>query len=138
MKILFIFLALAIPVLFRSVVPGKAGTGQDDLQKSVERGKEVYSLNCVSCHQAAGEGISGVYPPLAKNDRLSKDQTNSIPVILNGQNEEITVNGVKYAVPMAPFNQLSDEQIADVLNYIGNNWGNRFNTVMPSQVKSMR
>jgi len=119
-------------------IPGISGTIQDDLQKSVERGKSVYNLNCLGCHKANGEGMPGIYPPLSGSDHLQKDQTNSIKIILEGQNETINVNGTEYNIPMAAFSQLTDEQVADVLNYIGNSWGNRFNTVMPTQVKSLR
>ncbi len=111
---------------------------QDDLAKSMERGKEVYSANCASCHQAGGEGLTGVYPPLAGSDHLAKDHASLVSVILKGQNEEITANGTKYSVPMTAFDQLNDRQVADVVNYIGNSWGNQFGSVTPEQVKSKR
>jgi mono/diheme cytochrome c family protein len=138
MRILVLILALIIPGYLRMSSVNYASTRQDELSGSLERGKEVYILNCLGCHQAAGEGLSGVYPPLAKSDHLSTDQSKSITILLKGQQEEIIVNGASYSVPMAPLNQLTDQQVADVLNYIGNSWGNQFNTVTPSQVKSKR
>jgi len=48
------------------------------------------------------------------------------------------VNGIKYNIPMAPVSHLSDQEIADVLNYIGSSWGNTFNRVTPAEVKAQR
>jgi nitrite reductase (NO-forming) len=134
----FLLLIVIIPGIYRLNNPGNIPSAQDDIPKSIERGKEVYSINCLGCHQSNGEGLSGVYPPLAKSDHLTKDQSNSIRIILKGQDEEITVNGTQYNTPMAPLSQLTDQQIADVLNYVGNNWGNHFNSVDPTQVKARR
>jgi mono/diheme cytochrome c family protein len=117
---------------------GTDGTEQDGIAQSIERGKDVYTTYCLSCHQANGEGLTGVYPPLANSDHLAKDQLASIDIMLKGQHEEITVNGTKYSLPMAPLNYLTDQQIADVLNYMGNSWGNKFNQVTPAMVKSRR
>lgn len=136
--LLLLLLIIAMPVIGRLAIPVTTGIVQDDVKASIERGKEVYTLNCLSCHQVNGEGLSGVYPPLAKSNHLTKDQGKSITIILTGQHEEINVNGVKYNIPMAAMNYLTDQQIADVLNYIGKSWGNEFNTVTPSQVKAKR
>jgi len=138
MKYSLLVPVLAVPLIFLSSVLHVPGPTQDETAKSVERGKEVYTTQCMSCHQANGEGISGVYPPLAGSDHLSKDLEKSIPVILKGQNEEYTVNGIKYAVPMPAMSSMTDQEIADVLNYMGRSWGNQFNTITPAQVKSKR
>jgi nitrite reductase (NO-forming) len=135
-RILIIAL-LTVPVFYISSALLNPGQ-QDGTKESILRGAEVYNTHCVSCHQANGEGLSGVFPPLAKSDHLKKDQSDAIKVLLAGQNEVITVNGVKYNTPMAAYSHLTDEQIADVLNYMGNSWGNRFNIVQPDQVKSKR
>jgi nitrite reductase (NO-forming) len=138
MKNFILLVALALPGIYSISTSRLMSPSQDELAQSVERGKEVYSTQCMSCHQPGGEGLSGVYPPLAGSDHLSKDQDKSISVILDGQNEEITVKATKYSVPMAAMNSLTDQQIADVLNYVGRSWGNQFNTVTPAQVKSKR
>jgi mono/diheme cytochrome c family protein len=138
MKYFSFLLLLAFPVLYSATIPKSPNNQQDEVAQSVERGKEVYTSQCMSCHQPNGEGLSGVYPPLAGSDHLTKDQEKSISIILNGQNEEITVNGTKYSVPMAAMNSLTDQQIADVLNFVGHSWGNQFNMVTPAQVKSKR
>ncbi len=138
MKYFLFIVALALPGIYSTTISRLPNPSQDEVAQSVERGKEVYTSQCISCHQPNGEGLSGVYPPLAGSDHLSKDQEKSISIILKGQNEEITVKGTKYSVPMPAMNSLTDQQIADVLNYMGRSWGNQFNVVTPSQVKSKR
>jgi mono/diheme cytochrome c family protein len=138
MKYYFFLLVLALPGIYSLTAPKSPNPPQDEVAQSVERGKEVYSTQCMSCHQPNGEGLSGVYPPLAGSDHLTKDQEKSISIILKGQDEEITVKGTKYSVPMPAMNTLTDQQIADVLNYMGHSWGNQFKAVTPAQVKSKR
>lgn len=110
---------------------------QQDLQESMKRGKEIYTLHCQSCHMENGEGTEGINPPVAKTTYL-KDTKKVINIILNGQSGEITVNGKKYNAFMNPMNYLSDREIADVLNYIRNSWGNKYPVITPSQVKTER
>lgn len=108
-----------------------------NLQESMKRGKEVYLLHCQSCHLENGEGIEGVNPPLAKTTYL-KDAKKNIGIILNGQTGEVIVNGKKYNAIMNPMNYLDDQQIADVLNYVRNSWGNKYPYISPAQVKAER
>lgn len=110
---------------------------KQDLQESMKRGKEVYTLHCQNCHMENGEGMEGVNPPVAKTTYL-KDVKKNIGYILNGQTGEITVNGKKYNAIMNPLNYLDDQQIADVLNFIRNSWGNKYPVVTPAQVKAER
>jgi len=84
-----------------------------------------------------GQGMEGVNPPLAKTVYL-KDTKKNIGIILNGQTGEVVVNGKKYNAIMNPLNYLDDKQIADVLNYVRNSWGNKYPTVTPAQVKAER
>jgi mono/diheme cytochrome c family protein len=110
-----------------------------DLKKSVERGKEAYTLYCITCHMADGNGQADVYPPVAKTAYLKKPAKTLINIILLGQNGEITVNNKKYDGQMPAQNYLSDEQIADVLNYTRNSFGNKIPTaITPQQVKALR
>lgn len=110
-----------------------------NLPKSIERGKEVYTTYCQNCHMSDGNGVAGAFPPLVKADYLKKPVKTVIEVILKGQSGEISVNNIKYNGQMPAQNYLTDEQIADVLNYIYNNWGNRSTVaVTPAQVKKMR
>jgi nitrite reductase (NO-forming) len=110
------------------------------LEQSIKRGEEVYTANCVTCHMQKGEGLEGSFPPLAKADFLAKDKTGkkSIGAVLNGLTDEITVNGKKYNVPMPAQNYLSDQQIADVLNFVRNSWGNKAKAITEEMVKAER
>lgn len=96
----------------------------DKLKASIERGSVIYKDFCVVCHQTNGEGVEGAFPPLAKADYLMENRTESIKAIKFGQTGEITVNGKKYNNAMTPLG-LYDEEIADVMNYITNSWGNK-------------
>lgn len=101
------------------------------------KGKEVYLKVCVACHQTNGQGIPGAFPPLAKSDYLNKNTSRSIKNVLNGLSGPITVNGVKYNSAM-PNPNLTDQQVADVLTYVYNSWGNNKTVITPAMVKAQR
>lgn len=110
-----------------------------DLSKSIKRGKEVYTVYCMSCHMEDGKGTPDINPPLAKADYIKNPVKLLIKIILEGQSGEITVNKKKYNSFMPPQYYLTDEQVADVMNYIRNTWGNKVaGTVTPAQVKAVR
>jgi mono/diheme cytochrome c family protein len=96
---------------------------QDKLKESIARGQEIYTDFCINCHMADGKGVEKTFPPLAGSDYLLNKQEASIHGIKFGQEGEIAVNGVVYNSYMAPMG-LDDEEIADVMNYINNSWGN--------------
>ncbi|MBI1780377.1 MAG: cytochrome c [Sphingobacteriales bacterium] len=109
------------------------------LSQSIKRGKEVYALNCQSCHMEDGKGMPDVNPPLAKADYLRKPPKTLINIILKGQSGEVVVNRKKYNVAMPAQEYLTDIQIADVLNYSRNNWGNKIpGLITPAMVKAAR
>jgi mono/diheme cytochrome c family protein len=108
-----------------------------DLKASIERGKEVYSIHCITCHMEKGEGLEGVFPPLAKSDYMMADKNRSIKETLEGARGEMKVNGVVYNGEM-PASGLCDEQVSDVLNYVRNSWGNKGAAVTPAEVKAQR
>ena len=109
-----------------------------DLPKSIERGKEVYATYCMSCHMVDGKGTD-IFPPVAKTDYLKKPAKTLINIILQGQSGEIIVNKKKYDAMMPAQSYLTDEQIADVLNYTRNSLGNKIpGAVTPAQVKDLR
>ena len=93
------------------------------LKESMERGSEIYADFCVTCHLDSGEGVEAVFPPLAKSDYLMNNRKASIKGVKYGQRGPITVNGKPYDNTMMPLG-LEDEEIADVMNYIMNSWGN--------------
>jgi mono/diheme cytochrome c family protein len=96
-----------------------------NLAKSIERGKDAYAANCQNCHMADGKGLPGAFPPLAKSDYLGKSTGELISYVLKGQSGEIKVNGTVYNAVMPAQDYLTDEQIADIYNYVRNSWGNK-------------
>ncbi len=94
------------------------------LEESKKRGKEIYTDFCVTCHLPNGKGVEKTFPPLANSDYLMKNREASIRGIKYGQKGEIVVNGNTYNSTMAPMG-LSDDEVADVMNYISNSWGNK-------------
>ena len=109
-----------------------------DLPKSIERGKDVYATYCMSCHLVDGKGTD-IFPPVAKTDYLKKPAKTLINIILQGQSGEIIVNKKKYDALMPAQSYLTDEQIADVLNYTRNSLGNKIpGAITPAQVKALR
>lgn len=97
---------------------------QTPLQKSMTRGKEVYTDFCIQCHLATGKGNGTTFPPLDGSDWLKKKRTESIHAVKYGQKGEILVNQKKFNGIMPPMG-LSDEEIADVMNYVSNSWTNK-------------
>jgi nitrite reductase (NO-forming) len=90
----------------------------------MEYGKQVFAQNCAACHQPGGEGLPGAFPPLAKSDFLMADKQRAIHVVLKGLEGEITVNGQKFNSVM-PALGLNDDQVANVLTYVRNAFGNQ-------------
>ncbi|XCF05993.1 cytochrome c [Tamlana crocina] len=123
MKIFIVCLSIILVNLFLPFNTNQY-TQTSPLEESIERGAEIYKDFCVSCHLPTGEGIRKTYPPLAKSDYLMNNRTESIKGIKYGQKGEIVVNGQKYNGFMAPMG-LSDDEVADVMNYITNSWGNK-------------
>jgi len=84
-----------------------------------------------------GEGIPNAFPPLAKSDFLLHNDEKIIEALIFGRTGEVTVNGQTYFGEMPPSN-LNDEEIADVLNYVRNSWGNEGKEITSEQVKEVR
>ncbi len=87
------------------------------------QGAKIYATYCANCHQQDGKGLASLYPPLAGSDYLLEDMARAACIIKNGQSKEIVVNGVTYN-QMMPGNPITNLEIAEVLTYIGNAWGN--------------
>lgn len=95
-----------------------------EMKESISRGAGIYNNFCASCHLSTGEGIKGVFPPLANSDWLTEKREASIHAVKFGLKGPIKVNGEEYDNLM-PALGLNDQEIADVMNYINSAWGNR-------------
>jgi mono/diheme cytochrome c family protein len=105
---------------------------------SLERGKAVYSRTCIACHQPTGLGLPPVFPPLAGSEWVSKDASIAVRNIVNGMTGPVTVKGVTYTSMMPPVAGLSDKDIADVVTYVNNSWGNAGPSVTEDEVKAIK
>jgi cytochrome c oxidase subunit 2 len=96
----------------------------------VERGAQVYAANCVACHQANGGGIPGAFPALAGSKVVLGPSADQIAVLLQG----------RAGTAMASFKQLSDVELAAVMSYTRNAWGNQAaeSLVQPAAVTAAR
>ena len=120
----------------------KTGNGKEvvvnkTLSQQMTDGKNIYSRTCFACHQSEGQGIPAAFPPLSKSDFLNADPNRAINAVLHGLSGEITVNGKKYNSVMTSQN-LTDQEISDVLTYVYNSWGNNKTKVTPEMVKAQR
>ena len=113
--------------------PKIAAMGKDIL---MEKGKRVYTQLCFACHQPEGQGLPGVFPPLAKSDYLMADKARAITALIKGLSGPITVNGQTYNGVMPP-SMLNDDQIAHVLTYVRNSFGNTGDIVTVEEVKKI-
>jgi nitrite reductase (NO-forming) len=102
-----------------------ATTGTLSNDQRIAAGRALYAGTCSVCHQDNGAGLAGVFPPLAQSDWLeSRSAEELILVVLNGLTGPVTVNGGEYNSVMPPMSQLTDDEIAHILTYIQNSWGN--------------
>jgi nitrite reductase (NO-forming) len=131
----------------------KAGTGQAAVAaaadivatggaptkaQQVAAGKALYNGTCSVCHQPNGAGLPDVFPPLAQSDFLMKDKERAIGIVLNGLTGKVTVNGKDYNSVMPPMSQLSNDEIANILTYVMNDFGNSDGVVTPGEVAKVR
>jgi mono/diheme cytochrome c family protein len=118
--------------------------GAFDLAGSVNRGKPLYTLTCMACHQPTGMGLPGAFPPLAGQEWVTGDSRRLIAITLKGIMGAMTVDGKIYATgmpsPVMTFAQLKDDKnLSDVLNYVRNSFGNKATeAITPEMVARVR
>jgi nitrite reductase (NO-forming) len=117
--------------------PQKNAAAPSSYEERFKAGEIVFKANCAACHQLSGQGIPNAFPPLAKSDFLMADKTRSIQVVKHGLTGAITVNGSTYNSVM-PALGLSDDDIASVLTYVRNSFGNKGDEVTPEEVKKVK
>ena len=108
-------------------------------EMQIEKGKQVYMGLCFACHQPDGKGLPMAFPPLAGSDYLLADRDRAVRTVLKGLSGPVTVNGATINSVMPPQEAvLTDAQVADVLTYVYNSWGNTGDAFTSSQVKAIR
>lgn len=108
-------------------------------QAEMTAGKAIYARACIACHEADGSGAPRIYPPLPGNANLqAADPSSTLRIILDGAQTVTTPRAPNTGSMPAYARQLSDQQVADVTNYIRNSWGNAAPLVTPAQVRKAR
>jgi len=103
----------------------------------IQLGQKLFASICVACHQSAGQGRPNVFPPLAGSDFLNADKNRAIKIVIFGRQGEVVVNGIKFNNNMPKF-PLNDQDIANVLTFVYNSFGNSGLEVTPEEVKVLR
>ncbi|MGH8313878.1 MAG: copper-containing nitrite reductase [Steroidobacterales bacterium] len=106
--------------------------------EQMKAGELLFNGTCSVCHQNSGSGLPNVFPPLAKSDFLMADKQRSIAIVLNGLTGPVTVNGAQYNSVMPPMSQLDDHDLANILTYVRNSWGNEGEAVSGDEAAKMR
>jgi len=113
-------------------------TGTATKEQRIRAGRVLYNGTCSVCHQQNGEGLEGVFPPLANSDYLMADTRRAIEIVLNGLVGPVTINGSSFNSVMPPMSQLNDDEIANILTFTLNNWGNEGDEVRSGEVSEVR
>ena len=106
-------------------------------QQRLSEGERIFNQSCFACHQANGQGLAGIFPPLAQSDYLLADVDRAIRGIIEGQKGEMVVNGKTYNQIMPP-QALSNDEIASVVSFVNRSWGNEGEMVEPDRVRKVR
>ena len=105
---------------------------------AVADGKQVFSVNCVACHQASGKGLPGVFPPLDGSEWVVGNERTLVNILLHGVSGEITVMGNPYKGAMPSFKQLGNNELAAVTSYIRAEWSNKAGAIKPELFETER
>lgn len=126
-------------------VKGWADMGTDEEKTAwlMERGADVYEnggsgVACKTCHQQNGEGLAGTFPPLKGQKEHMGDCATHGKLIIEGMSGELTVDGTVYNSVMPPQASLPDEELAAVISYVRNSWGNDYGICTPEEMKALR
>ena len=112
--------------------------GTLDIKTQIAAGEMLFKGTCSVCHQPHGNGLPNVFPPLAKSDYLMADKQRAIEVVLKGLSGPVTVNGKQFNSVMPPMSQLREDEVAHILTYVRNAWGNQGDQVTAADVTATR
>lgn len=109
-----------------------------DVPSDLAEGARLYTQYCLTCHGPEGKGAEGLIPPLAGTSWVTGDKGRLIRVTLFGISEEIEVEGIKYQQEMPAFEHLDDEELAEILTFIRNSFGNQSSAVIAGEILEER
>ena len=132
-------LSLKATIILLVAVISLACASQPDVPApaALAAGKKVYEANCLTCHQKDGNGVPRMNASLVKSKVVVGDKKKLVRVILLGS-EKAGVHNDEYSNPMPAQPQLSDEDIAHVLTYVRNSFGNKASAITVTDVKHIR
>jgi nitrite reductase (NO-forming) len=114
-----------------------AKTGMLTLDEQAKAGQALFAGTCSTCHQGNGQGLAGVFPPLAKSDYFARTRR-ALRTSCCGTLRTVTVNGRAYNSVMPPMSQLTDDEAANIATYVLNSWGNPGGRVTSEQIAKRR
>ncbi len=116
-----------------------SGTERSTVQAMQDHpGKRVYDQYCKACHMADGAGMRGMHPPLIRNKTVNGNTGKLIEVTMKGMSGKVVIDGVEYNGLMPPHTHLTDQQIADVLTWVRQNFSNNSGPITPEDVAKLR
>src|SRR5690242_15787357 len=138
-KIVILLIPVCILIMALQTKPKPKPPGSPS-KITMDSGKKVYDAVCLACHQANGMGVPRMSPPLTKTSYIKGSKTKLIQIVLKGMNSEQDgdIDGLSYSNAMAPHSDLTDKQVADVLTYVRNSFGNKETVVTAAEVKAVR
>ena len=104
---------------------------------TLQRGKVVYNTYCVACHQPDGGGVPSMNAPIVKTSYVLGPKNRLIDILLKGM-QDVEIDGETYSNVMPSHSFLTNQQIADVLTYVRNNFGNKASAVTVAEVAAVR
>ncbi|GAA0777713.1 cytochrome c [Castellaniella ginsengisoli] len=144
LTVIGLLLLWAVFHLYTSFNPMPASVGDDRVAAdfavpATADGGQLYTANCVACHQASGAGVPGVFPPLSKSEWVdASDPGVMIRILLHGIHGPLTVEGVQYNGEMPNFARFSDEEIAALVTYVRSSFGNTASATDAKTVAQVR
>ncbi len=105
-------------------------------QQPYRMGERIYKKQCANCHLDKGEGLGALIPPLAGSDYLASHRENLACLLRYGLKDTIVVNGKIYAEEMVANDKLNDIQIANVINFVLQSWGNNLEPLTFEEVEA--
>ena len=125
--------------------PGGPAAAAPKALDPVALGKRQFQAACVTCHQVNGLGVPGAFPPLAGSEWANGSEQRTIRIVLHGLGGEVKVGSAVFNGAMPSFGKVPgsgynwrDDQIAAVLTYIRQEWGNKAGPIAPEQVSAIR
>jgi nitrite reductase (NO-forming) len=128
----------ATPAGAVELVTTQATQGTSSREAQIAAGRALFQGTCSTCHQPDGKGLPNVFPPLAQSDVLKADPTRAITIALNGLTGPVVVNGQTFNSIMPPMSQLNDDELANIITFVLNEWSNPGGQISAQQVASVR